>query len=238
MIRAMYVASLGCIVVVLCGGLRVDPAVEVLEVALAAGVAEREPSRKASPPGQCREWGKAQTPRIDPVRHPAIVLWTRLQSAAPLDLVHTYYRAAASEGHEVVWQEVTAVTLPIGRSPGWRTWSQKTLAWDAERRLTGTWKVAITLAAVPDTVLCTVEFFVLEDAVWQALTEEPHGQALLCRIAATLPPASLCKAGRQVLESRTDRGEEAATTAKLLAGWERFMQHATASDRLFCAGDD
>lgn len=238
MIRAMYVASLGCIVVLLCGGLRVDPTVEVLEVVLAAGVAEREPSRQFSPPGQCREWGKAQTPRIDPVRHPSIVLWTRIKSAAPLELVHTYYRAAYSEGQEVVWQEVTAVTLPIGRSPGWRTWSQKTLAWDADRMLDGTLKVEITSAAVPDTVLCTVYFFVLEDAVWQALTEEQHGQDLLCRIAATLPPSSLFKAGRQVLESRTDRGEDAATTAKLLAGWERFMQHATASDRLFCAGGD
>jgi Protein of unknown function (DUF2914) len=238
MIRTLSVASLGCIVALLCGGIRIDPAVEVLEVVLAAGVAEREPSRPFSPPGPCRAWGKAQTPRIDPVRHPSIVLWTRIKSAAPLDLVHTYYRAASSEGQEVVWQEVTAVTLPIGRSPGWRTWSQKRLAGDAERRLAGTWKVDITIAAVPDTVLCTVDFFVLEDALWQALTEEPHGQNLLCRIAATLPPASLLKAGRQVLESRTDRGEDAATTAKLLAGWERFMQHATASDRLFCAGGE
>jgi hypothetical protein len=238
MIRAMYVASLGCIVALLCGGIRVDPAVEVLEVALATGVAEREPSRPFSPPGPCREGGKAQPLRIDPGRHPSIVLWTRLKSAAPLELVHTYYRAASSEGQEVVWQEVTAVTLPIGRSPSWRTWSQKTLARAADRRLTGTWKVDITLAAVPDTVLCTVYFFVLEDALWQALTEGPHGQDLLCRMAATLPPASLFRAGRQVLESRTDRGEDAATTAQLLVGWERFMQHATASDRLFCAGGD
>ena len=238
MIRAMSVASLGCLVVLLCGGIRVNPTVEVVEVALAAGVAEREPSRPFLPPGPCRAWGKAQTPRIDPVRHPSIVLWTRLNSAEPLDLVHTYYRAASSEGQEVVWQEVTTVTLPIGRSPGWRTWSQKTLAWDADGMLAGTWKVDITLAKVPDLVLCTVSFFVLEDALWQALTAEPHGQDLLCRIAATLPPASLLKAGRQVLESRTDRGEDAATTAKLLAGWERFMQHATASERLFCAGGE
>jgi hypothetical protein len=239
MVWAMYAASLGCVVVLLCGGVRVDPAVEVLEVALAAGMSEREPDRPFLPPGPCREWDWVQTPRIDPTRHPSIVIWTRIKSATPLELVHTYYRASLdSEKQEMGWQEVAAVTLPIGRSSSWRTWSEKTLTQDTDRMLEGTWKVDITIAALPDTVLCTVHFFVLTDAVWQALTEEPHVQDMLCRMATTPSPSSLFRAGQEVLKSRTDGGEDSTTTVNLLSGWERFVQHATASDRLFCTGDE
>jgi hypothetical protein len=104
--------------------------------------------------------------------------------------------------------------------------------------LRGTLKVEVTTSAVPDTILCTVYFFVLEDAVWQALTEERHQQDTLCRIATALPSSSLFRAGRQILESRASRDNDATTSEKLLEGWKQFTQHATASHRLFCAGND
>jgi hypothetical protein len=239
MIRAMRVASLGCVVfVLLCGSARADGVVEVLEVALAAAVVEREPDRKFSPQSRCHEWGEAQTLRIDPTHHPSIVLWTRIKTATPLVLVHTYYRASDQETQEADWQELLTVTLPVDISTGWRTWSQKTLAWDTGHMLRGAFKVEVTASAIPATVLCTVYFFVLEDAVWQALTEEQHVRDTLCRIAKTLPPASLFRAGRQILETRAGTDGDATTSEELLAGWRSFTQHTLSSHRLFCAGTD
>jgi hypothetical protein len=238
MIRAMRVASLGCAFLLLYGAARAYAVVEVLEIALAAGVVEREPERKFSPPGQCHEWGKAQTLRIDPSHYSSIVFWTRIKAATPLVLAHTYYIASVQETQEADWQEALTVTLPVDISPSWRMWSQKTLMWDSGHMLRGALKVEVTASAVPDTVLCTVYFFVLEDAIWQALTEEPHVQDTLCRIAKTLPPVSLFRAGQAVLESRAGTDEDAATSAKLVDGWQRFTQHALASHRLFCAGTD
>ena len=206
MVWTMRVASLGSILLLLCVSAGARAAVEVLEVALAAGVVEREPERQFSPQVQCDEWGQARSPRIDPTQHPALVLWTRIKAATPLVLVHTYYQAVAQETQETGWQETLTVTLPVSMSPGWRTWSQKTLAWDGGRMLRGTLKVEVIASAVPDTVLCTVHFFVLEDAIWEALTAEPHVQNTLCRISKTLPTASLFRAGRQVLESRSRDG--------------------------------
>lgn len=239
MIRAMRVASLGCVILVLlCSGTRANAVVDVLEVALAAGVVEREPDRKFSPQGHCEEWGEAPALRIDPTHYPSIILWTRIKTVAPLVLVHTYYIASAQETQEGDWQELLTVTLPVDISPSWRTWSQKTLAWDSGHMLSGALKAEVTASAAPDTVLCTIYFFVLEDAVWQALTEKQHVQATLCRIAKTLPPASLFRAGREVLESRASTGEDTATSDKLIEEWERFTQHTRSSHRLFCAETD
>lgn len=235
----MYVASLAGVVMLLCGGLSVQPAVEVLEVALAAGVSAHEPEHPFLPEGPCRTWDQVQTPRIDPTHYPSITTWTRIKSITPLTLVHTYYRASLhSEKQEGQWQKIAAVTLPIGISSGWRTWSEKTLAQGTDRMLEGTWKVEITTSALPDTVLCTLHFFVLTDAVWQALTEEAHVKAMLCRMATVPSPSSLWRAGQEVLKSRQDRTGDRVPTAQLLSGWERFMQHAMASDRLFCSSDD
>ncbi|MDH3601638.1 MAG: hypothetical protein OEU26_18665 [Candidatus Tectomicrobia bacterium] len=238
MVQTMRLASLGFILVLLCGDARASAVVEVLEVALAASVVEREPDRKFSPPGHCSESGTDRPPRIDPTQHPSIVLWTRVKAATPLVLAHTYYRAFPQETQETAWQGARTVTLPVSISPSWRTWSQKTLAWDTGHMLRGTLKVEVTASAVPDAVLCTVYFFVLEDAIWQALTEEQHVQDTLCRIAKTLPPESLFRAGREVLDSRAGTAEDATTPQKLLAGWKHFTQHATASHQLFCAESD
>ena len=238
MIRVMRAAGLVGLAALLCGGIKVnhalrsEPAVEVLEVSLAAGVSERQPKRQFSPQGPCQQEEQGQIPRIDPARHAVVVLWTRVKSAARQDLRHTYYRAVSQpEQRESNWQEVAAVSLSIGRSTGWRTWSQKVLG----QGLEGAWKVEITSPKRPDIVLCAVHFFVLSDAVWQALTEERHVQDLLCRMAQTSSSRTLFQAGEEVLKSRADKGESAM--APLLSAWDRFMQHAAASDRLFCSGD-
>ena len=233
MIRAMRVVGLVCIVALLCGGVRVHPAVEVLEVALAAGVSGRQPDGAFSPPGRCHPWDQAQPPRIDPERHAAVVFWTRVKSVARQELRHTYYRAALQPNEQkATWQEVAAVPLSIEPSASWRTWSKKAM----RQGLEGEWKVEITILGRPNAILCAMHFFVLPDAVWQGLTAEPHVRELLCRMAKT-SPLSLYRAGQEVLQNRIDRDGDGAATATLLPAWERFIQHAAASDRLFCAGD-
>ena len=239
MIRVIRAAGLLGLSVFLCGGIQVnhphrsDPAVEVLEVALAAGVSQRQPQGQFSPQGSCQQGEQAQMPRIDPARHAAVVLWTRVKSAARQELRHTYYRAAPQpERRESDWEEVAAVSLSIGRSTGWRTWSEKTLG----QGLEGAWKIEITSPERPDAVLCAVQFFVLSDAVWQALTAERHVQDLLCRMAQTSSAETLFRAGEEVLKSR-DGAEGEGAMAPLLSAWDRFMQHAASSDRLFCLDD-
>ena len=239
MVRVRRAASLVGLAALLCGGIQVnhpprsEPAVEVLEVALAAGVSERQPERQFSPSGPCQQGEQARMSRIDAARHAAVVLWMRVKSAAPQELKHTYYRAVSQpERRESDWEEVSAVSLSIGRSASWRTWSQKAL----RQGLEGAWKIEITSPNRPDAILCAVQFFVLSDAVWQALTAQRHVQDLLCRMAQTSSSQTLFRAGEEVLKSRANNEGEGAV-APLLSAWDRFMQHAAAIDRLFCLGD-
>ena len=130
----------------------------ILEVALAAGVKDRNPERILSTQDFCSEWGNVQAPRIDLTRHRQIFLWNRVKSVVKQELFHTYYTTSKRDTQDAWWQKVDTVTLGIDSSESWRTWSNK------KNLGLGAWKVEITAASAPRDVLCTVYFDVVKTA--------------------------------------------------------------------------
>ncbi|MDH3601279.1 MAG: DUF2914 domain-containing protein, partial [Candidatus Tectomicrobia bacterium] len=134
------------------------PMPRILEVVLAAGVKNRNPEGVLSTRDSCSEWGHVQAPRIDLTKHRQIVLWNRVKSVVKQELLHTYYTTPKRDTQDAWWQKVDAVTLGIGSSESWRTWSNK------KNLGIGAWKVEITAASAPREVLCTVHFDVVKIA--------------------------------------------------------------------------
>jgi hypothetical protein len=129
-----------------------------LEVALAAGIKDRNPERILSTQDFCSEWGNVQAPHIDLTKHRQIFLWHRVKSVVKQELLHTYYMTSKRDTQDAWWQKVDTVTLGIDSSESWRTWSNK------KNLGLGAWKVEITSASAPREVLCTVYFDVVKTA--------------------------------------------------------------------------
>jgi hypothetical protein len=130
----------------------------ILEVALAAGVKDRNPERILSTQDFCSEWGNVQAPRIDLTKYHQIFLWNRVKSVVKQELLHTYYTTSKRDTQDTWWQKVDTVMLGIDSSESWRTWSNK------KNLGLGAWKVEITTASAPRDVLCTVYFDVVKTA--------------------------------------------------------------------------
>jgi hypothetical protein len=134
------------------------PTPRILEVALAAGIKDRNPERILSTQDFCSEWGNVQAPHIDLTKHRQIFLWHRVKSVVKQELLHTYYMTSKRDTQDAWWQKVDTVTLGIDSSESWRTWSNK------KNLGLGAWKVEITTASAPRDVLCTVYFDVVKTA--------------------------------------------------------------------------
>ncbi|TNF23577.1 MAG: DUF2914 domain-containing protein [Deltaproteobacteria bacterium] len=94
----------------------VTPRVTIVESAIATGIADREPV------------GADDAFTVDAAR---IWAWIKVKNDGPPTTVTMVWR----KGDEIAFR----YTLDIGTSPGWRTWSNKTLrAWDA-----GDWTVDV-----------------------------------------------------------------------------------------------
>jgi len=130
----------------------------ILEVALAAGVKDRNPQGKLFSQGNCNKWDHAQAPHIDLTKHKRIFLWTRVHSVTEMELSYTYYTTSHRDTGDAEWQKVDTVTLPVASSENFRTWSMK------ENLGLGAWKVEIIAASAPHKVLCAVYFDVVKTA--------------------------------------------------------------------------
>ena len=146
--------------------------VRVTDVALAAGVSNRQPTGEFNPPAVCSTERPADVPRIDARQYRRVFTWTKVYSPGPDAIRHVYYMDGASPRTvETSYSSVdrvlnlvgsislriyriATVTLALDASPAWRTWSHK------EIDIRGDWRVEIRTVHDDDDPLCTIHFTV------------------------------------------------------------------------------
>lgn len=147
--------------------------VTVNDVAFAVEVQDREPMGHLTPQASCENGQPAQTaettqttemaqngqngqsphsaiPVFDSSTGDRVYFWTKVQSSMSGLLHHTWYQNA-----EQGWTEAANVSLNIGESSSYRTWSSKTIDPSMHR---GEWKVEVSTDEQPGNVLCTARF--------------------------------------------------------------------------------
>lgn len=132
----------------------VAAAAEVVDVALAAGVSEREPVGAFTPPATCQTSTPPayRVPVVDSQAYQGVYVWTKIAASQAREIHHRYY-AETEEGFTVV----ANVVLSVDPADGYRTWSAKSIS---PRSLLhqGTWKVDVVETGDADRVLCTIYF--------------------------------------------------------------------------------
>lgn len=158
MARAIFVVVLSCCAFLLSASAFGQFTVEVLDATIATSIEDRQPQGMLASLGRCN--GNGQEARISPTTHDKIFLWTRVKSDSQQTLWHTYYKAYKDDLQNLEWKMVQRITLPVGASSGWRTWSEKSLRNAGALGLLGAWKVEVAAASNPSEVLCTTHFYV------------------------------------------------------------------------------
>ena len=127
---------------------------EVLEIALAGSVQDRQPANPFSPPAYCErdKNGQAAIPVIDASDVQQVYFWTKVAASTEGGIRHTWH-LQTEEG----WERISEVDLSIAPSAGYRTWSSKSLLPDYHL---GEWMIVVSPANDPDTVLCITRFTV------------------------------------------------------------------------------
>lgn len=147
----------------------------VVDIKLAAGVENSEAVNPFGPPLDC---SSAERPEVVPVVNsrttPQVYLWTKVNSDGEGTIRHVYYvdnDYKHFEETEYSWKDsvlnfirrivvtigfdkIATITLPVGNSSTWRTWSAKKLS-QVHR---GEWKAEVSVVDADPTVLCTVWF--------------------------------------------------------------------------------
>lgn len=129
-----------------------EDAFEVLEVALAHAVQDREPVDPFSPPAHCEKDGNGSgsVPVIDASITDQVVFWTKIASSSDGTIRHVWHHEV--EGH---WATATEVDLSIRPSPGYRMWSSKSLFPELH---VGEWMIVVSPADDPNLILCITRF--------------------------------------------------------------------------------
>ena len=125
--------------------------IEIIEVALARDVVDREPSGVFDPPGFCgrTEGREEMVPVIHAKTDTTIYLWVKVESPVAGTLRHSWYKAGMG------WEKMAEINLKIQKSPGFRTWSSKKIIPGVHN---GKWMVVISTASDPEIALCKVDF--------------------------------------------------------------------------------
>lgn len=130
-------------------------AAEVVDVALAASVSEREPVGAFTPPAACQ----TSTPPayrvsvVDSQAYHGVYVWTKIAASESREIHHRYYMETGA-GFAVT----ANVVLSVDPADGYRTWSAKSISRSSMHR--GLWKVDVVEIGDADRVLCTVYFTV------------------------------------------------------------------------------
>jgi hypothetical protein len=125
--------------------------IEILEVALAQDVVNREPVGVFDPPGFCgrTEGREEMVPVVHSKTVPKVYLWVKVESPVEGTLRHSWYKAGMG------WEKMAEIDLKIQKSPGFRTWSSKRIIPGVH---SGKWMVVISTASDPEIALCKVDF--------------------------------------------------------------------------------
>ena len=129
-------------------------AAEVVDVALAAGVSEREPVGAFAPAAECRTSTPPayRVPVVDSQAYHGVYVWTKIAAAQAGEIHHRYYMET-DEGFTVA----ANVVLSVDPAHGYRTWSAKSIS-PRSTVHQGMWKVDIMEIGDADRVLCTIYF--------------------------------------------------------------------------------
>jgi hypothetical protein len=129
-------------------------AAEVVDVALAASVSEREPVGVFTPAATCQTSAPSasRVPLVDPQAYHGVYVWTKIAASQASEIHHRYYMETG-DGFTVA----ANVVLSVDPAEGYRTWSSKSIS---PRSLMhqGMWKVDIVEVGDADRVLCSIYF--------------------------------------------------------------------------------
>jgi len=129
-------------------------AAEVVDVALAANVSDREPVGAFSPAAKCQTSTPPlyRVPVVDSRAYDGVYVWTKIAAAQAGEIHHRYYMET-DEGFTVA----ANVVLSVDPAEGYRTWSAKSIS-PLSTLHQGMWKVDIMEIGDADRVLCTIYF--------------------------------------------------------------------------------
>lgn len=136
--------------------INVAGAAEVVDVALAASVSEREPVGTFTPAAQCRTSTPPAygVPVVDSQAYHGVYVWTKIAASQAREIHHRYY-TEMEEGFTVA----ANVVLSVDPADGYRTWSAKSISpWASMHQ--GMWKVDVVEIGGADRVLCSIYFIV------------------------------------------------------------------------------
>ena len=131
-------------------------AAEVIDVALAANVSDREPVGAFAPAAECQTSTPLayRIPVVDSQAYHGVYVWTKIAASQPREIHHRYYMET-DEGFTVA----ANIVLSVEPAAGYRTWSAKSISPQVPTHQ-GMWKVDVVEIGDADRVLCTVYFSV------------------------------------------------------------------------------
>ena len=134
--------------------INVAGAAEVVEVALAASVSEREPVGAFAPAVECQTSTPPayRVPVVDSQAYRGVYVWTKIAASQPHEIHHRYYTET-----EAGFTVAANIVLPVEPADGYRTWSSKAISPRAPTHQ-GMWKVDIVEIGDADRVLCSIYF--------------------------------------------------------------------------------
>ena len=130
-------------------------AADVVDVALAASVSERQPVGAFTPAATCQTSTPPayRVPVVDSQAFHGVYVWTKIAASESREIHHRYHMETG-DGFTVA----ANVVLSVEPAEGYRTWSAKTISRSSMHQ--GMWKVDILDVGDTDQVLCTIYFSV------------------------------------------------------------------------------
>lgn len=125
---------------------------DVLEVALAHSIQDRQPFQPTTPAAFCEKDKSEQSaiPVIDSSDTEKIFFWTRIAATTEGTIRHAWHQQR-DDG----WGMIAEVDLSIKPSSGYRIWSSKTLRPDLH---IGEWMIVVSPSDQPEQILCITRF--------------------------------------------------------------------------------
>ena len=134
--------------------INVAGAAEVVDVALAASVSEREPVGAFVPAAECQANTPPayRVPVVDSQAYHGVYVWTKIAASHTREIHHRYYMET-----EAGFTVTANIVLSVEPAEGYRTWSAKSISRRAPMHQ-GMWKVDVIEIGDADRVLCTIYF--------------------------------------------------------------------------------
>ena len=125
---------------------------EVLEVALAHSIQDRQPFEPTTPAVFCEKDKNEQSaiPVVDSSVTEKIFFWTRIASTEDGSIRHAWHQQIDES-----WEPIAEVDLTIRPSSSYRMWSSKSLLPNLH---IGEWMIVVSPSDQPEQILCITRF--------------------------------------------------------------------------------